>query len=61
MSVTTEEKPKVTRPRRTNRPATRTIPPALIYELWQGKPVYYRGYRDVVAGKKNHRRSHVMF
>lgn len=34
------------------RSSTRSIPPALIYEMWNGKPVYYRGYRDVLAGKK---------
>lgn len=28
------------------------VPAALIYELWDGKPVYYKGYRDVLAGKK---------
>ncbi|CAN5652469.1 hypothetical protein BH09BAC4_BH09BAC4_31070 [soil metagenome] len=41
-----------TAPRRTGRLSTRSIPPALIYEMWTGKPVYYRGYRDVLAGKK---------
>lgn len=39
-------------PRRTKRLSTRSIPPALIYEIWQGKPVYYQGYQDVLAGKK---------
>lgn len=38
-----------TQPRR---PAKRTIPAALIYEQWAGTPVYYKGYRDVLAGKK---------
>ena len=38
--------------RRTARPALQTIPPGLIYEMWQGKPIYYKGYRDVLAGKK---------
>jgi len=32
--------------------ARKDIPPALIYEMWKGKPIYYRGYRDVPAGKK---------
>ena len=41
-----------TKPRRTRRLSTRNIPAALIYEMWEGKPVYYRGYRDVLAGKK---------
>lgn len=47
------EKKKRTQPRRTavsNVPAD--IPKALIYEWWDGKPIYYRGYRDVVAGTK---------
>ena len=29
------------------------MPRALIYEEWAGKPVYYKGYRDVLAGTKN--------
>lgn len=34
-------------------PATVTaIPAALIYEVWNGKPVYYKGYREVLAGRK---------
>jgi Uma2 family endonuclease len=28
------------------------VPPALIYEQWNGKPIYYRGYEDVLAGTK---------
>jgi Uma2 family endonuclease len=32
--------------------STRNIPSSLIYEMWKGKPVYYRGYRDVLTGKK---------
>jgi hypothetical protein len=28
------------------------IPEALIYEIIDGKPIYYRGYREVVAGTK---------
>ena len=35
-----------------SRRTTRSIPSALIYEQWQGKPIYYKGYRDVLAGKK---------
>ena len=30
----------------------KAVPPALIYEQWNGKPIYYRGYEDVLAGKK---------
>jgi Uma2 family endonuclease len=28
------------------------IPKVLIYEVWNGKPIYYKGYRDVLAGRK---------
>ncbi len=28
------------------------VPKNLIYEILQGKPIYYKGYRDVVAGTK---------
>ncbi len=28
------------------------IPQALIYEMMDGKPIYYRGYKEVLAGKK---------
>ncbi len=48
MTATTTENP----PRKRSRPSTRTVPQALIYEMWQGKPVYYKGYRDVLTGKK---------
>ena len=41
-----------TKQRRPRRLSARTIPPALIYEMWDSKPVYYRGYRDVLAGKE---------
>lgn len=41
-----------TKPRRTRRLSARNIPDALIYEMWAGKPVYYKGYREVLAGKK---------
>ncbi len=29
-----------------------TIPAELIYEVFRGKPIYYRGYREVLAGNK---------
>ena len=29
-----------------------TIPDTLIYEMVDGQPIYYRGYREVLAGKK---------
>jgi hypothetical protein len=28
------------------------IPSSLIYEIMDGKPIYYKGYRDVIAGTK---------
>ncbi len=37
--------------RRTIKPAP--VPNALIYEEWAGKPIYYKGYRDVLVGTKN--------
>lgn len=48
MTVVAEKNPS----RRTRRLSARNIPPTLIYEMWQGKPVYYRGYQEVLAGKK---------
>lgn len=48
MTATTTENP----PRKRSRSSTRTVPQALIYEMWQGKPVYYKGYRDVLTGTK---------
>ncbi|GAB3995996.1 hypothetical protein GCM10028807_37630 [Spirosoma daeguense] len=39
-------------PRRTSRLSSLSIPPALIDEMWNGKPIYYRGCRDILAGKK---------
>lgn len=31
----------------------RKIPEALIYEIADGKPIYYKGYREVLEGKLN--------
>lgn len=42
--------PRKSAPRKTA--PRRGVPPALIYEQWNGKPIYYRGYEDVLAGKK---------
>ena len=28
------------------------IPSSLIYEIMDGKPIYYKGYREVIVGKK---------
>ncbi len=33
-------------------PAVLDVPSALVYEVWAGKPIYYKGYRDVMAGTK---------
>lgn len=40
------------KPKRSGRLSARNIPPALIYEMWDGKAIYYKGYRDVLTGKK---------
>jgi Uma2 family endonuclease len=29
-----------------------TIPESLIYEIMDGRPIYYQGYREVLAGRK---------
>lgn len=39
------EKPKKKREKK--------IPDALIYEVMDGKPIYYRGYKEVLSGKKS--------
>ena len=48
-----KEKPRV---RQTQTPEQRRqraqLLEALTYEMWDGKPVYYAGYRDVVSGDK---------
>lgn len=36
----------------TARARTKIIPDYLIYEMDDGKPIYYRGYQDVLDGKK---------
>lgn len=33
------------------RKKSRKIPEALIYEIVDGKPIYYKGYQDVLSGK----------
>ncbi len=45
MTAIAEKKPR--------RISSRAIHPARIYEMWEGKPVYYKGYREVLAGKKS--------
>jgi hypothetical protein len=32
------------------KPALEKVPSALVYEVAQGKPIYYRGYREVING-----------
>lgn len=39
-------------PRRPLPKPRRKIPDSLIYEIMDGKPIYRKGYRDVVSGKK---------
>ncbi len=39
-------------PTRPARPNPRKIPDALIYEVMDGEPIYYKGYRAVLSGKK---------
>lgn len=39
-------------PRRPLPKPRRKIPDSLIYEIMDGKPIYRKGYRDVLAGKK---------
>lgn len=36
----------------TVRSKTKTIPESLVYEMIDGKPIYRKGYREVVSGKK---------
>lgn len=40
----------VEKPRQRNR--AKAIPESLIYEVIDGKPFYYEGYKDVLANKK---------
>jgi Uma2 family endonuclease len=35
------------------KPKIQKIPPHLIYEEMNGKPLYYKGYKAVLSGKKN--------
>ena len=49
----TQEKPK--RAKRRMTPRTKhvaVVPESLIYEVLDGRPLYYQGYRDVLAGRK---------
>lgn len=35
-----------------HRPKLRNVPDYLIHEIMDGKPIYYKGFRDVLLGKK---------
>ena len=39
-------------PRRPFPKPRRKVPDALIYEIMDGKPIYRKGYREVLSGKK---------
>jgi Uma2 family endonuclease len=45
------ELPKEKTPQPT-RSKTRKVPSALIYEIMDGEPIYYKGYTEVLKGKK---------
>lgn len=45
-------KEKTAATKRNKRKPKPSVPKALVYEMWNGKPVYYRGCQDVIAGKK---------
>ena len=46
LTIADKDKPKTRR-------YERKVPDALIYETMDGEPLYYRGYREVMSGKKN--------
>ena len=50
MGVALAEKPKVAKEKRDER--RERLLKLLTYEVVDGKPIYYRGYRDVLEGKK---------
>ena len=50
MDVALAEKPKAAKEKRDKR--RERLLKLLTYEVVDGKPIYYRGYRDVLAGKK---------
>ncbi len=52
MPAIADKKTRSTTRRSSARNVPKDVPAALIYELWDGKPVFYKGYRDVLAGKK---------
>ena len=50
MGVAVAEKPKVAKEKRDER--RERLLKLLTYEVVDGRPIYYRGYKDVLAGKK---------
>ena len=50
MGVAVAEKPEVAKEKRDKR--KERLLKLLTYEVVDGRPIYYRGYRDVLAGKK---------
>ena len=52
MTAIADKKTRSTTRRSSARNVPKDVPAALIYELWDGRPVYYKGYRDVLAGTK---------
>lgn len=45
LTIADKDKPK-------SRRYERKVPDALVYETMDGEPLYYRGYKDVMSGKK---------
>lgn len=43
----------LTGPRRVLPKPKQKVPESLIYEIMDGKPIYYKGYREVLSGKKS--------
>ena len=39
-------------PHARHRPKLRNVPDYLIYEIMDGNPIYYKGFREVISGKK---------
>ncbi len=51
MATTVMSKP-AKRPKTKTRSRKKSIPDVLVYEMVAGKPIYYKGYQEVVQGKK---------
>jgi len=46
------KRPPLTPEQRQRRSERARLLESLVYEMWEGKPVYYAGYRDVLGGTK---------